>query len=115
MLENIIYYGITVFLSLIALGITWQSRDKNLTIKAAYIFIASVVVFFSYHLTPNIFLFLDIRYALGWSQDLPAHEISHKRFRFVIIQIIWFAIVGYLVCLYQLAIALSQRITKPSI
>jgi hypothetical protein len=51
---------------------------------------------------------------MGWSQDLPASEIGGKRLRFALVQLIWFAVVGYLVRLYQLTIALNLRVTSSS-
>lgn len=114
MAENIIYYGITIFFSLIALGATWEDRAKKLSIKVAYIIVASIAAVSAYFIVSDLFAFLDIRHTLGWSNDLPAHEITGKRLRFAIVQLIWFAVVGYLVCLYQLTIALNQRVTSSS-
>lgn len=114
MTENIIYYGITIFFSLIALGVTWEDRAKKLSVKFAYIIIASISAISAYFLVPDLFAFLDIRYALGWSNDLLASEITDKRLRCALVQLIWFAVVGYLVCLYQLTIALNLRVTSQS-
>ncbi len=114
MAENVIYYGITIFFSLIALGVSWEDRAKKLSVKFAYIVIASIAAVSAYFLVPDLFAFLDIRHAMGWSQDLPASEIGGKRLRFALVQLIWFAVVGYLVRLYQLTIALNLRVTSSS-
>ncbi len=111
MTENIIYYGICVFFSLLGLGGSWYSRHRNYIVKVSALAFTTAFVVYLYMQQHDLFLYLDITHSLSW-----VNEVSGQggRLRMAVVTVKFFSVVAYLVCFEHVVIASTKRITSLS-
>lgn len=109
MTENIIYYGICAFFSLLGLGGSWYSRHSYYLAKVFSLALATACTAYLYFQQPELFLYLDITHSLAWVNEMAGQG---SRLRMAVVTIIFFTVVAYLVCFEHVLIATIKRITN---
>ena len=96
-------------MSLIGLGMTWQTKEKWLYLKSSFLIFIFTVTTILYFWFPGTFQFLDIRYSLGWLDDHDTSEILLGKMKFLIINFVWTLIVCSMVCSQHLLIFWQRK------
>ena len=110
--ENLIFYGCCFFMSLIGLGMTWQTREKYLFAKSIFlVFIVSAITIL-YLWFPTIFQFLDIRHSLRWLNDHEPSRILLGRMKFFIIFFTWSVTIFSMVFSQHIFLFWRQHVTR---
>jgi len=112
MTENIIYYSICFFFSLLGLGVTWSNRFDYAGLKSFTVFIVVVLALVINLYKPECFSFLDAKYIWSWVGE--AHSLE-GRVRAVIAIGIFMGSAAYVVVIEHLLLATHKRITNKGI
>ncbi|WP_370979739.1 hypothetical protein [Agaribacterium sp. ZY112] len=111
MIENIIYYSICFFFSIIGLGMTWEGRSKCLAVKIILCAVISAAMILGVFFKPGYFAIFDVR--TMWSWVMEAHGIE-IRFRGVLVLAVFIGVASYIVLIEHLVISSYKRITNRS-
>ena len=109
MTENIIFYSALVFFTLIALGISWENRNKYILIKLAYLAIMPIVVLLGIYIKPELASFFDIKYSFGWPTSA---NNGYAGLKGAFVCSFYIAIITYQVALIHVLIVSKNRITS---
>ena len=112
MAENLIFYGSCFFISLLGLGMTWETKEKWIFAKIIFVVIAFLAVITMYLRFHSAFQFLDIRHSLSWLNDHEPSEMLVGRMKVFVLIFIWSLITSEMVCLQHLLIYWRQYVTK---
>ena len=110
MIENLIFYSICLFFSLIGLGASWSARHKYQFRLKAIFTIASVIIVIIFITNPELLKVFDIRVVFNYL-DYNEHALP-ARLRMFFVTILWFSIIGYITISLILLINIIQRITS---
>ena len=99
MTENIIYYSICVFFSVIGLGMTWTTRSRYIQIKAFVVILASIAVVTSYIYWPSLLGFLDARVIWSWVSE---KDNIDGRLRAMVVLLLFIGVACYFVLIEHL-------------
>ena len=109
MTENIIFYSILAFFTIISLGMTWANREKMIPMKVALLILAPIVIFVTTSIKPELASFFDIRFSFGWPTAVTGEYV---RLKGAAVYLFYIAIITYAVALIHVLIASKNRITR---
>ena len=99
-------------MSLLGLGMTWETKEKWIFAKIVFLVIAFLAVITMYLWFPAAFQFLDIRHSLSWQNDHEPSKMLVGKMKFFVVFFIWSLIISVMIWLQHLLIYWRQHVTR---